>query len=361
MPKVSIVLPVYNGERYLRDAIDSILVQSLSDWELIVVNDCSTDHTSEILDDYSRADSRIRVINNGKNQKLPRSLNIGFSHASGEYLTWTSDDNCYLPEALETMAEYLDHSAEMMVVANMYYIDADGQVFGHAEKYSPEHIYENNSVGACFMYRHELLESVGGYDPEMFLVEDYEYWLRILFRYGKIGHIDRRLYLYRKHRESLSSTRINEVKLQLFRLREKYIHEIFNEIGQNKEGICSLYFDFLENGYDVNNMRSLFLDKVCELKDEVAFEKNEPTIIYGAGDYGNRAYQKVGKSVVCYVDLDKKKVGTLKNGMPVCQLKYLSQRKDCQILIAVDKSKVYSCIIELFALGIYSYCVYQSL
>ena len=94
-PKISVVLPVYNGERYLRESLDSILAQTMGDFELIVVDDCSTDATSVILAEYAVRDSRIRIIRNAENQKLPRSLNIGFAEARGEYLTWTSDDNVY--------------------------------------------------------------------------------------------------------------------------------------------------------------------------------------------------------------------------------------------------------------------------
>ena len=115
-PKVSIILPTYNGKKYIRESIDSILKQSFTDWELIVVDDCSTDGTAEILKEYVSEDKRISVVHNEINQKLPRSLNIGFSRARGKYLTWTSDDNRYLPDALKVMVEYLDKNAEAMVV-----------------------------------------------------------------------------------------------------------------------------------------------------------------------------------------------------------------------------------------------------
>ncbi len=78
MPKVSIVLPTYNGEKYIRESVESIINQSFTDWELIIVDDCSTDHTAMIVDQYASEDFRIKVIHNKKNQKLPQSLNIGF-------------------------------------------------------------------------------------------------------------------------------------------------------------------------------------------------------------------------------------------------------------------------------------------
>ena len=105
MPKVSIVLPTYNGEEYIRQSIDSIRNQTFEDWELIIVNDYSTDGTSLIIREYEKKDSRIIVIENSENKKLPASLNIGFRSATGKYFTWTSDDNRYLPNALQCMVE----------------------------------------------------------------------------------------------------------------------------------------------------------------------------------------------------------------------------------------------------------------
>ena len=95
-PVVSIVLPSYNGKKYIRESIESVLAQTFPYWELVLVDDCSTDGTGAVMDAYASKDSRIRVIHNATNQRLPRSLNIGFRETWGEYLTWTSDDNRYL-------------------------------------------------------------------------------------------------------------------------------------------------------------------------------------------------------------------------------------------------------------------------
>lgn len=98
---VSIVLPTFNGEEFLAQSIESVLKQSYKNLELIIVNDCSTDSTPRIIEEFAKKDSRIKIIHNTINQKLPRSLNIGFNAASGEYWTWTSDDNYYLENAIE--------------------------------------------------------------------------------------------------------------------------------------------------------------------------------------------------------------------------------------------------------------------
>ena len=86
-PLVSIVLPTFNGERYLRQSIGSVISQQYKNWELIIVDDHSTDSTSAIIDEFTETDPRIKVIHNTTNQKLPKSLNIGFEKAKGDLLT----------------------------------------------------------------------------------------------------------------------------------------------------------------------------------------------------------------------------------------------------------------------------------
>jgi glycosyltransferase involved in cell wall biosynthesis len=86
-PKISVVLPTYNGARFLAESIESVINQTETHWELIIVNDCSTDNTLEIAEKYAKLDSRIRVISNEVNKKLPGALNVGFADARSEYLT----------------------------------------------------------------------------------------------------------------------------------------------------------------------------------------------------------------------------------------------------------------------------------
>ena len=103
-PLISLVLPVYNGARYLPLALDSIFAQSFTDFELIAVDDCSTDATPAILADYAARHPNMRVLTNQANSKLPASLNNGFRAARGRWFSWTSDDNLLHPDTLEQLA-----------------------------------------------------------------------------------------------------------------------------------------------------------------------------------------------------------------------------------------------------------------
>ena len=204
---VSIVLPVYNGERFLSESIDSIIEQTYQNWELIIIDDCSSDSSPDIAKEYVARDSRIKYYRNEHNLKLPRSLNRGFSLAQGDYLTWTSDDNMYLPEAISRMVSAMDEQHVEFVFATCHVINENGEiveVWAAPQDYQTA-IMKGDFVGACFLYTRNVYNTVGEYDANKFLVEDYDYWLRIFCRF-KVYNITDCLYKYRWHDGSLTST-----------------------------------------------------------------------------------------------------------------------------------------------------------
>lgn len=204
-PLVSIVLPTYNGARYLQHSIDSCLGQSYDNIELIVVVDGSTDCTGEILNKI--CDPRLRTIWHEQNCGLPETLNTGFRHTRGELLTWTSDDNWYAPDAIAEMVNYLmNRPSVAFVYTDMWLVDEAGNV-REQDVLPPDHLASQpwNGIGACFMYWRKVYETIGDYDPAARLAEDYDYWLRIAQHFD-ISVLRRRLYYYRQHSQSLSST-----------------------------------------------------------------------------------------------------------------------------------------------------------
>lgn len=211
-PKVSIVLPTFNGARYVREAIESCLAQTFTDWELIIVDDASSDATPDIIKQYMAIDCRIRSVRHDANRKLPAALNTGFSLSRGEFLTWTSDDNLYKPPAIEKMLEYLSNHPEVDIVYTDYdVIDEDGKLIKSVMVPPYENIVIENVVRASFMYRRSVQTSLGGYDENCFLAEDYEFWLRAAatFKMEALHHV---LYEYRVHHQSLSFKKVREVK-----------------------------------------------------------------------------------------------------------------------------------------------------
>lgn len=213
-PLVSIVLPTYKRAHVLKSAIQSALEQTYTNLELIIVDDNSPDATREVVASFD--DPRIRYVRNEPNLKLPRALNRGFSLARGKYLTWTSDDNLYGENAIQRMVEVLQDGDCDFIYAD-YYLFADLDSTGrpldiHHDKLPGKvQLEKGNHIGACFMYTRKVYEMVGEYDPELFLVEDYDYFMRIAKRF-RLCHIPEPLYYFRRDDDTLYISRYCEVK-----------------------------------------------------------------------------------------------------------------------------------------------------
>ena len=116
-PEISVIMSVYNGEEYLESAIESVMNQTFKDWELIVINDCSTDSTAEILDRLAKKDERIKVHPNEVNLRLPKSLNKAISLCSGKYIARMDADDICLPERFEKQYKFME---EIVVYKSTY-------------------------------------------------------------------------------------------------------------------------------------------------------------------------------------------------------------------------------------------------
>ena len=223
IPKISIVLPTYNGAAYVLQSISSCLNQTYKNIELIVVDDGSTDDTASIV--RTIRDPRLYYLRNTHNMGLPRSLNSGFSGTTGEFLTWTSDDNFYALDALEKMAKFLFHHNLSFVYSNYYTFVGDDYLNAMLTRLPDEvDLSRGNHIGACFLYTRAVADAVGRYDPETEMAEDYDYWLRVSQSFT-LGHLAEPIYFYRLHETSLTSTRLYEIKIVdvLVRMKNRII------------------------------------------------------------------------------------------------------------------------------------------
>lgn len=210
-PLVSIVLPTHNGSRYLDQAIESICLQTMPAWELIVVNDASTDDTRDKIQAWLARDPRIRWIDHVEKRGLPGALNDGFAIARGKYFTTTSDDNWHDLHALDVLTQALEAQPEIaLVYAGYHLVNETGAVIGQQRALPIDLLPGRNVVGACFLFRREVFAELSGFDESLFLVEDYDFWLR-----ASLGHrlkpLAETLYFYRVHAWSLSATKRREV------------------------------------------------------------------------------------------------------------------------------------------------------
>jgi len=219
---VSIILPVYNGEKYLSKAIDSIIAQTYKNWELIIVDDCSTDSTPLIIHKYTELDSRIKSVVHERNKRLPQALNTGFALAKGEYFTWTSDDNIYYSDAIETMADALYNKKCDIVYCNEDIIDENENVINKTDVIAgignPEEIPVLSCVGGCFLFKKEVYFNIGEYDCEKFLVEDWDFWLRAYNKGYKYCRINEIHYKYRDNSGSLTAMHNSEIQRRCLKL-----------------------------------------------------------------------------------------------------------------------------------------------
>ncbi len=225
---VSVVLPVFNGEDYVESSIESVLRQTYKNFELIIIDDGSTDSTPEIVDRYAAQDPRIRVVHQ-KNIRLPRTLSKGFRMARGEFFTWTSADNLMHETFLEMFVKDLQENPHIgMIWGNMRLIDENGDAIFTNDWYAnaewPEevmfprsvlelNIMPNNYIGAVFMYRAICANIVLDYSAFKFCTEDYDYWMKIneTCTLRHTSFVDT-LYSYRFHSNSLTS-RDKELKI----------------------------------------------------------------------------------------------------------------------------------------------------
>ena len=217
-PLVSIVLPTYNGSKYIRQSIRSCLAQSYRNLELIVVDDGSREDIAGIVAEFD--DSRLRYVRHERNRGLPETLNTGFRQAAGALLTWTSDDNYYASDAIERMARFLvRHRDISFVYTSMHIIDEDGSGMHSSVRQAlpPAQLRVQNCVGGCFLYTRDVCREVGEYSAAAVLVEDYDYWVRVAKRF-RMQRLVASPYYYRHHAGSLTSQHGSKKVAALFNI-----------------------------------------------------------------------------------------------------------------------------------------------
>jgi len=216
-PKITILMSVYNGEKYLREAVDSILNQTFKNFEFIIINDGSTDKTEEILKDYN--DSRIKIYKNKRNLGVAKSLNVGLKMAKGEYIARQDSDDISTPKRLAVQADFLDrHPAYAVVGVFPKVINEISDKIRYGQRPIKDIDIrktlktKNCIVHGSAMIRMRCLHDVGLYDESMANSEDYELWLRLAKKYA-FRNIAKFLYVLRLHNKNLDAAYIKEQQI----------------------------------------------------------------------------------------------------------------------------------------------------
>jgi glycosyltransferase involved in cell wall biosynthesis len=227
-PKVSVLMPIYNGERHLRRTLDSVLQQSFPDFEVIVVNDCSPDNSRDVVLSYD--DQRIRLIDNTKNLGQTGSLQVALDNARGEYIARQDQDDISLPDRFAAQVVFLDQHPEVGVLGTSYCVidDHDRVLDGTAAFYPPETLAEmawrflwgDRLVDSSVMFRRDGAERIAGYNPDYRYAQDYDLWMRLSFETG-VARLPEVLLQLRIHSASASS--------QFTEAQEREVHSIIRE------------------------------------------------------------------------------------------------------------------------------------
>lgn len=224
-PAVTVLMPVYNGEAQVADAIESILGQTFAEFEFLIVNDGSQDHTQAILEDYAARDTRIRVVQQA-NMGLTATLNVGLRLARGEFVARQDHDDLSAPERLQHQLAWMRAHPDTVLLGTRARITANGAATERAHDHALHNaalqvdlLFNNPFVHSAVMLRREAVLALGGYstDPERQPPEDYELWARIA-RTARVANLPERLLVYNEVPSSLSRAGEHPFRSMIVRL-----------------------------------------------------------------------------------------------------------------------------------------------
>ncbi len=238
MPLISVIMPVYNGELYLGEAIDSILAQTFTDFELLIVDDGSEDNSAAIIRSYEERDSRIRFFQLPRNMGLADARNRGIVAAKGGYITFMDCDDVSLPERLDKQATFLRSNPEIGAVgtcARLVNHDLSSLLYYYT--FPQQHaliamnwFFRLSFLGATLMLRREFLLTVEGYEPGRRAVDDLELFARLLHKTPiKFSNLPENLYLYRQYGQSKRKVPGTKIHAAYLDLRKRVLESLWNE------------------------------------------------------------------------------------------------------------------------------------
>lgn len=213
MTKVSVIIPVYNGEKYLSETLDSIIGQTFTDWEIVAVNDGSSDNSLNVLCEYqSKLGLKMKVINQ-KNRGVSVARNVAIDTSEGEYLAFIDADDIWLPEKLEKQIELLEDNRNVaLVYSNLLNLIGKNKTQRkqlinkklHRGKIFDPLFYFNFIPLSSVVVRKKIIEKYGNFNIHYKIIQDYDILLRIA-EDNEIDYVNDKLLLYRIHINNISS------------------------------------------------------------------------------------------------------------------------------------------------------------
>jgi CMP-N-acetylneuraminic acid synthetase len=235
-PKVTVYMPTYNYGAYLEDSVESVLKQNYENWELIIINDGSTDNTRVVLDQFCEH-SKIRIYHQ-KNHGLTRTNNRAIRMSRGEYIMRLDADDYLDENALLVLVNVLDNKPEVaMVYPDYYVVSEDGELVRlerRSKAYEEDELLDLPSHAACAMIRKSCIAELGGYNEDIPRQDGYDLWIRLIQKY-QVYNVNLPLFYYRRHAGSVSSCMDD-----LLRTRQKIKREFVTKRGSRMPKVLAI-------------------------------------------------------------------------------------------------------------------------
>lgn len=244
-PKLSIIIPVYNSEKFIKETIDSILSQNFKDFEIIIIDDASKDESLKIIENISKKDKRIRVLKIKTNKGKAGAINVGFKHTKGRYITFSDADDIFYQERLKKQVEFLDaHPKIDMIYGNMitFWKDGKEKIYNAVEfknteeallrlkkeSKKTEEVQESYKIldsekyipGTSIMFKRKIIDSGIKMDENLRNSEDCDFNFQIIGKGYKIMKIPIITFKYRKHLNQKSGNQENMKKATYYMLNK---------------------------------------------------------------------------------------------------------------------------------------------
>ena len=232
MPLISVILPAYNAEKFIKDAIQSILDQTFEDFELIIINDCSTDNTLQIIKKFQ--DPRIKIIDNKTNLKIVRSLNSGMEIATGKFVARMDADDISLPTRFRKQIEYFNQHPEVDICGSWVRLfdgaDTTFKPYESHDDIKASLLFVNNIIHPSVMFRKaSLVKNNLSYDQSFINAEDYGLWVAAMDKL-RFANVQEVLLKYRLHANNVSLFQ-KEIPADIRLMNIKAFETIFKNMG----------------------------------------------------------------------------------------------------------------------------------
>jgi GT2 family glycosyltransferase len=257
MPNINVVIPVLNGERTIRSTLESLVSQTYQDFNVLVVDDGSTDDTLEVVNQF-RSSLDLCILSSGKTGGVADALNMGVSRCNGEYIARIDADDIAHPRRFEYQKNYMDSNPSLDVcgTAMAVFTEEEGVRSYH---YVLSHPKENESIKTAFLercavshpsllLRPSVFDRIGFYDPSYAYAEDYELWCRGAKKGIKYCNLEQVLTHYRKHTSQVSATKSIDQYRNDIRVKKNFIESMIETSTSEETAILLSLRTVLENG-----------------------------------------------------------------------------------------------------------------